>query len=143
MATLIPTSPTGRVFIFFDLERKEVEDKEAEKDRLYAYHRNLISQSQQIIHKNVNLPPEVKLVPQERFTNRMTVQVLVDAKDAFREGKREDDLKEEQVEDLRAGLREVTVARVSVLCWVIHLCRAFDAAFKGKTKESYERHFKQ
>ena len=143
MTACFPTS-NGRVYFFFDLDSGAVgSDKEAEKDRLYVYHRNLISQSQQIIHKNVNLPPEVKLVPQERFTNRMTVQVLVDAKDAFREGKREDDLKEEQFEDLRAGLREVTVARVSVLCWVIHLCRAFDATFKGKTKESYERHFKQ
>ena len=142
MTAWFPTS-SGRVYFFFDLDSGAAADKESEKDRLYAYHRNLISQSQQIIHKNVNLPPEVKLVPQERFTNRMTVQVLVDAKDAFREGKREDDLKEEQFEDLRAGLREVTVARVSVLCWVIHLCRAFDATFKGKTKESYERHFKQ
>ena len=144
MATLIPTSPTGRVFIFFDLERKEVEDKEAEKDRLYAYHRNLISQSQQVINRTVDIPHQLaSLDPQELYTNRMTVQVLVDAKDAFKEGKRKDDLKEEEVENMRAGLREVTVARVSVLCWMIHLCKAFDAIFKGKNKEAYSRRSNQ
>ena len=143
MATLIPTSPTGRVFIFFDLERKEVEDKEAEKDRLYAYHRNLISQSQLVINRTVDVPQLASLDAQELYTNRMTVQVLVDAKDAFKEGKRKDDLKEEEVENMRAGLREVTVARVSVLCWMIHLCKAFDAIFKGKNKEAYSRRSNQ
>jgi len=126
----------GKVFVFFDLVSTDPNfDKEAEKEGLFLNHRSYVPN----FHKKHE---EVKQeAPQEGFINKMAVQVLVDKDNLFYAP--EETMEDANMVVAKAGLKEVTVARVSMLCWVYHICRAVDCMFKGKNKIQYRRHIKR
>jgi len=128
ISRLVPEDFTMSVYVFFDLD-----DPESVMD-LPDLHRALINQPQV-----TRAEDREQTVPDELFSRRMTVQVLVDKKNALQNRNDRNPLDEPEVKKLREDAKEVTVARVSVLCWVYHMCRALETMMKGKTRTDYNR----
>lgn len=140
MARLVPGEDKGSVYIFFDITTPEqpTPDPIAHQVLLELSQRYSGLASTSALEKEEEEKKRVG-APQEGFVNRMTVQVLVDGKDVCRLNNKHTGMSEEAVEKRRKGLKEVTVARVSVMSWVFHICRAVEAMMKGRTRNDWDR----